>query len=174
MSQNQFEQLANSQKAQTEIMLKLVRTAFHGMEQLATINLSTSRELFNSNVAHTQKLLNTQDPKALLQLNSAMVQPNLDKLLAYSRSLYELSATLQTEVSTLLGTQYKTLSEKAKSTPPIGSEFFSNAVKQVVEASNQVYDNVRLMNQQVTEMATNHIQSNASATAQAAAATKRK
>ena len=43
-----LEKLAESQKANAQVMMTLVRTAFHGMEQLSALNLAASRELFNN------------------------------------------------------------------------------------------------------------------------------
>jgi len=65
MSTNNLEQLAAAQKANAEVMMALVRTAFNGMEQLAALNLAASRELFNTSVANTQQLLTIKDPQEL-------------------------------------------------------------------------------------------------------------
>jgi hypothetical protein len=65
MSTIDLEQLAQSQKANAQVMMTLARTAFHGLEQLSALNLAASRELFNTSATGAQQLLGVKDPKAL-------------------------------------------------------------------------------------------------------------
>ena len=95
MSTIDLEQLAQSQKASAQVLLTLARTAFHGLEQLSALNLAASRELFNTGTTGTQQLLGVRDPQQLKDVAASLARPNVDKLMEYSRSLYDLSANLQ-------------------------------------------------------------------------------
>lgn len=179
MSNLNFEQLANSQKANAEVMMGLLRSAFNGMEQLTALNLEASRELFNAGVASTQQLMSIKDPKELAQLNSALTQPNVEKMTEYSRRLYDLVTAMQKDITTVMETQYssftKTASgalEKTTAAAPIGGDIFSAAMKQMLEASNKAYGNMAQMAKQMGDIADTN--SASSATSMAAAAAKKK
>jgi phasin family protein len=113
MSTIDLEQLAQSQKAGAQVLLTLARTAFHGLEQLSALNLAASRELFNTGTTGAQQLLGVRDPQQLRDVAASLARPNVDKLLEYSRSLYDLSANLQREVTTVLEEQYSEVRHNA-------------------------------------------------------------
>jgi phasin family protein len=75
-------------------MMTLVRTAFHGLEQLSALNLAASRELFNSSApAARSRCSASRTPQQLKRHRQpTMARPNVDKLMEYSRSLYDLAA----------------------------------------------------------------------------------
>lgn len=182
MSNSNFVQLANTQKANAEVMMTLVRTAFHGMEQLAAINLATTRELFNTGVANTQQLMNIKDPKELVKVNSVLAQPNVDKMVEYSRSIYDLAANMQKDITALMETQYSSFAKKASTaiektttSVPVGGDVFAAAMKQVLQASTKTYDNITQISKQMTDIADANVKAASSATAKAAATgTKKK
>lgn len=182
MSNSNFVQLANTQKANAEVMMTLVRTAFHGMEKLAAINLATTRELFNTSVANTQQLMNIKDPKELLKINSMIAQPNVEKMVEYSRSIYDLAANMQKDITALMETQYSSFAKKASNviektttSVPVGGDVFAAAMKQVLQASTKTYDNITQISKQMTDIADANVKAASSATAKAAATgTKKK
>jgi phasin family protein len=179
MSNNNLEQLANSQKANAEVMMTLVRSAFNGMEKLAALNLAASREFFNASVANTQQLMNVKDPKELAKINSALAQPGAEKMMEYARSLSDLAASMQKEITSVMEAQYsnftKTASsaiEKTTASAPVGGDVFGAAMK--LQASTKAYDNMTQMAKQMTDIAEANVKTASSATAKAAAATKKK
>lgn len=181
MSNVNLEQLANSQKANAEVMMALVRTAFNGMEQLAALNLAAGREFFNASVASTQQLMNVKDPQELAKVNSTLAQPNVDKMMEYSRSIYDLVASMQKELTSVMEAQYSSIAknasstiEKSAATAPVGGDVFAAAMKQMLQASTKAYDNMSQMAKQMTDIADANVKSASSATAKAAAASKKK
>jgi phasin family protein len=176
MSTIDLEQLAQSQKASAQVLLTLARTAFHGLEQLSALNLAASRDLFNTGTTGTQQLLGVRDPQQLKDVAASLARPNVDKLLEYSRSLYDLSANLQREVTSVLEEQYSNirhnaagLIEKTGATP-IAGDVFGAAVKQLLNASNTAFENMSQMAKQVTDIVDTNVKAASNATAQAAAA----
>ena len=65
MSNPNFEQLTAAQKANAEVMMTLLRTAFDGVERLTALNMAASREFFNNTVANAQQLLSAKDASAV-------------------------------------------------------------------------------------------------------------
>jgi len=175
MSTIDLEQLAQSQKASAQVLLTLARTAFHGLEQLSALNLAASRELFNTGTTGTQQLLGVRDPQQLKDVAASLARPNVDKLMEYSRSLYDLSANLQREVTSVLEEQYSNirhnaagLIEKTGATP-IAGDVFGAAVKQLLNASNTAFENMSQMAKQVTDIVDTNVKAASNATAQATA-----
>src|SRR5574343_990742 len=102
MSNPNLDQLAAAQKANAEVMMALLRTAFNGVERLTALNMAASREFFNNTVASTQQLLSAKDANEAAKLNAELAQPNVDKWMEYSRSVYDLVTEMQKEVTSVI------------------------------------------------------------------------
>ena len=171
-----LEQLAESQKANAQVMMTLVRTAFHGMEQLSALNLAASRELFNNGASGAQQLLDVKDPKKLTSLAGSLAQPNVDKLLEYSRGLYDLSANMQREITSVMEQQYSAMTQAASgvvgktAAAPVAGDVFGAAMKQMMTASTTAFENISQMAKQMTDIVDTNIKAASSVTSQAAAA----
>jgi phasin family protein len=181
MSNLNLDQLANSQKANAEVMMTLVRSAFNGMEQLAALNLAASREFFNASVANTQQLMNAKDPQELSKLSSSLAQPNVEKMTEYSRRIADLVTGMQKEITSVMEAQYSTFTktassaiEKSGAAAPVGGDVFAAAMKQMLQASTKAYDNMSQMAKQMTDIAEANVKTATSATTKAAAASKKK
>lgn len=177
MSNIDLEKLVQSQKANAQVMMTLVRTAFHGLEQLSALNLAASRELFNNTATGAQQLLAVRDPKQIGEVASSLAKPNVEKLMEYSRSLYELTANMQREITSVMESQYNTLRhdtaglvEKAGSLSPISSDVFGTAMKQMMSSSTTAFENISQMAKQLSDMVDSNVKAASNATAQAAAA----
>jgi phasin family protein len=176
-----MDQLAAAQKANAEVMMSLMRTAFEGMEKLAALNMAASREFFNTSVASTQQLLAAKDAQELAKINTAISQPNVQKLMDYSRNVYDLVTQLQHEVTSVMDAQYNNFSKKANATiekttaqAPVGGDVFAAAMKSMLDATNQAFGNMQNMAKQMTEIAGTNIQAASSATEKAVGATSKK
>jgi len=181
MSSNNMEQLAAAQKANVEVMTALMRTAFEGMEKLAALNMAASREFFNTSVANAQQLLSAKDAQELAKINSSISQPNVQKLMDYSRSVYDLVAQMQQEVTSAMNSQYNDFAKKAGASiektsaqAPVGGDVFAAAMKSMLDATNQAFGNMQNMAKQMTEIADANLQAASSATAKAVGAGKKK
>lgn len=181
MSNPNVEQLAAAQKANTEVLLNLMLTAFNGVERLTALNIAAAREFFNTSVAGTQSLLAAKDPQAIAQLNSDLAKPGLDKLMEYSRSVYELGTEVQKELSAVVEAHYAGISkdaagviQKAAAAAPVGGDVMAAAFKSVMDASNQAISSVSAVTKQLTELAETNVKaaSTSVATTKAVAAKK--
>lgn len=178
MSNPNLEQLAAAQKANAEVMMSMMRTAFNGLERLTALNIAASREFFNSAVASTQQVLSVKDPSELGKLNTELAKPGVDKLVDYSRNVYELVAQMQKEITGVLEAQYnsftKTASsavEQATASAPVGGDVFAAAMKSMLSASTKAFDNMTAMAKQFSDIAEANIEAASSATTKAVSAT---
>jgi len=181
MSNPNIEQLTAAQKANAEVMMALMRTAFEGMEKLAALNMAASREFFNTSVASAQQMMAAKDAQELAKVNTAITQPNMQKLMDYSRSVYDLVTQLQQEVTSVMDSQYNSFSKKASATiektsaqAPVGGDVFAAAMKSMLDATNQAFGNMQNMAKQMTEIADANLQAASTATAKAVGATTSK
>jgi len=172
------EQLAAAQKANAEVMMALMRTAFTGLERLTALNIAASRDFFNNVVANTQQAMGAKDAADLTKIGSALAQPNLDKMTEYSRSIYELASQMQKEMTSVMEAQYNSFTknatsaiDKASSTAPVGGDVFAAAMKSMLSASTKAFENMNTMAKQLTDIAEANVQAASNATSKAVSAT---
>lgn len=177
MSLPNIEQFSAAQKANAEVLSNLLRSAFNGMERLATLNMAASRDFFNTVAGNAQQFLTIKEPGDFSRINTNLAQPALDKWMEYSRSVYELVASLQKDVTGVLEGQYAQFSksaaasaDKAKTAP--GGDVFAAAVKSVLDATTRTFDQMNAVAKQVSDIAEANMKV-ASTTAQAAGAATR-
>ncbi len=173
-----FEQLASAQKANAEVMMALTRTAFNGVERLASLNVAASREFFNNVIANTQQMMTARDASDLGKINAALAQPNMDKWVEYSRAVYELAAQMQKELTAVMESQYTSFSKNATSaidkttaSTPVGGDVFAAAMKSMLNASTKAFDNMTSMAKQLSDIAEANVQAATNATSKAVSAT---
>lgn len=173
MSNPNLEQLAAAQKASTEVMMTLMRTAFDGAERLTALNMAASRDFFNNTVVNTQQLMNAKDANSVAKLNSDLARPGLDKWMEYSRNVYDLVSAMQKEVTSVLEAQYSSFTnnasnaaQKAKGAVPVGGEVFAATMQSMLDASTKAFGNMSAMAKQLSDIA----EANIKAASQAAPA----
>lgn len=179
MSNPNIEQLAAAQKANAEVLLALLRTAFTGVERLTALNVAASREFFNNTVANSQQLLAAKDANSVAKLNANLAQPSLEKLVEYSRSVYELTTDVQKELTSVIEAQYGKLTkdatsavQKATAAAPVGGDVFAAAMNSVISASTQAFESLNSVTRQLSEIAEANIQTASKATGVKATAAK--
>ncbi len=178
MNKPNMEQLAAAQQANAEVMMALLRTAFNGAERLAALNMAASRDLFNNTVANAQQLLGAKDAAEVAKLGSDLGKPNVDKWVDYSRSVYDLVASMQKEVTSVMESQYSSFAknatsavDKATASAPIGGDVFAAAMKSMLSASTKAFDNMNAMAKQLSDVAEANITAASTATTKAVNAT---
>jgi phasin family protein len=164
MSNPNIEQLAAAQKANAEVMMTLMRTAFTGVERLTALNLSASREFFNNTVASTQQLMAAKDPSEVAKLNSELAKPSVEKVVDYSRNVYDLVTQMQKEITAVMEEQYNSFTKNASSavakakTAPVGGDVFAATMESMLNASTKAFDNMTSMARQMSDIAEANLQ----------------
>lgn len=166
-----IDQFAAAQKAGAEVMMTLMRTAFEGMQRLADLNMALTRDVFSAGVANAQQMMSAKTPEDLVKLNASFSPPNLDKMVDYSRGVYDLVAEMQKNLTSVIEQQFGSLSTQAaaaidqtKAGAPIGGDVFAAAMKSMLDATTQSFENMTLMAKQIADVA----ESNVGAATQAA------
>lgn len=176
-----FEQFTAANKASVDALLSLANTALAGAERIASLNLTTARSLLESGVASTKAVIGAKDPQEAMNASAAQIQPAVEQILAYNRSLNELSKQSKDDVSSLLESQFgdfqqqvSSLMEKAAKNAPAGSDVAVAAVKSALEAANAAFGNMKNVVRQAAEITQSNIERATSATLDAANLGKKK
>lgn len=167
------DQIEIADKANAEALLSIGNAAFAGAERLAALNLSTARALLEDSIANAKAMLAVKDVKDLISIQTALAQPTVEKAVAYSRSLYEITSETQEELSKVMGTQASDLGrnvvsalDKAVKYAP-QSDSAVSAVKSAIVAANSAYDSMTKAARQVAEIAEANVAAATSATVKA-------
>jgi phasin family protein len=154
------EQIVANSKAGVEVALAFANSQFAACEKLAALNFNTTKAAFEDGMNHARALMSAKDVQEAVNLNVAAAQPNLDKAIAYSRSVYELATQSQAEATKLMEAQAseynKTVAgflDKVAKNAPAGSDVAVAAVKSALAAANSAYDSFTKVAKQATEIA---------------------
>jgi len=172
------EQFAAANKANIETLLTLANTAFASAERLAALNLNTARTLLEDGVANAKAMLAVKDVQELINLQTSLAQPLVEKVVAYARNVYEIASQSQEEISKLLESQIAEIDkgvasalDKAAKSAPAGSDVAVAAVKSAIAAANSAYDSMSKAAKQVAEIAEANVAAATNATVKAVSST---
>lgn len=168
------EQLASANRANIETLLSFANTAFASAERLAALNLNTARGLLEESVANAKAILDAKDAQEFLGLQSALAKPAADKVVAYSRSVYEIASQTQEELGKIAENRYATINQnvdaaldKLAKNGPAGSDLAVAAVKSAIAAANTAFDNVSKAARQMAGIAEANVAAAANAAVKA-------
>jgi phasin family protein len=154
------EQVSASGKAGVESLLGLANAQFAACERLWALNLDATKSLFEDSVNYARAVMGAKDAQEMVNLSAAAAQPALEKALAYSRKVYEVSTQTQGEVTKLVEAQAAemnknmvSLLDKFAKNAPAGSDVAVAAVKSALAAANTAYDSLSKVAKQANEIA---------------------
>ncbi|MDR2188850.1 MAG: phasin family protein [Azonexus sp.] len=168
------EQFAAANKATVDSLLSVANAALASAERIAALNLNTARSVLEDSVSGAKALLAAKDPQEALSIQASLAQPNVEKAVAYSRSVYEISAQAQEELSKTIESQFSgfqkqvaELLDKAAKSAPAGSDVAVAAVKSAFAAANSAFDNLNKAARQVAEITEANVAAATNATVKA-------
>ncbi len=154
------EQIAASNKAGIEAFLKLAHTQFAAFEKLSALNFNATKAAFEESVGIAKAISSVKDVQELVNLNASLAQPTLEKALAYSRNVYEVTSATQGEYTKAVEGQASEFNksvvgmlDKVAKNAPAGSDVAVAAVKSALAAANTAYDSMTKVTKQATEIA---------------------
>jgi phasin family protein len=154
------EQIQATNKANVEAILSVAATQFAALEKLVNLNTTAVKTAFEDGVANARALAAAKDVQELVNLQSSLAQPAIEKAVAYSKSVYEVATQANAEFSKLAekrvaewNESFVSLLDKAAKNAPAGSDVAVTAVKQMIAAANSAYDNLAKVAKQATEIA---------------------
>ncbi|MES2772521.1 MAG: phasin family protein [Pseudomonadota bacterium] len=171
------EKFAAANKASIEALLTIANTALSSAERIAALNLNTARSILEESVANTKAILGAKDIQEALSVQASLAQPNVEKVVAYTRSVYEISAQSKEEIGRLLEGQFGEFQEqvsglldKAAKNAPTGSDVVVAAAKSAIAAANTAFDSMSKAAKQVAEITEANVAAATNATVKAVGA----
>ena len=175
------EQVLASQKSSVETLFGLTSKAFEGVEKLVELNMTASKAALAEAADTTQAILGVKDAQELLALQAALFQPLAEKTAAYSRHLYDISASTGAEFGKALEGQFGDAQKKflavvdnAAKNAPAGSETAVAVFKSAVAAGNNALESVQKAVKQAADVAEANFNAVASQAVKAAKTTSAK
>lgn len=172
------ENLSAIAKAQIEAALRFAEVAAQGAEKIAELNIKVAKAAFADGVKNAKTLSEAKDVNEISAWATGAAQPNLEKVSAYAKSLYETATATSSELGSLIEEQVGEFNkhvvvamDTALKSAPAGSESAVAAAKSVIGIANSVYENVTKANKQLAAITEANV---AAATSHATTATKKK
>ena len=154
------EQMNASGKAGVEALLGLANAQLAAYERLSNLHLDATRSAFEDGINYARAVLGAKDLQEVVSLSTSAAQPALEKALAYSRKIYEVSSQTQGEFTKLLEAQageanrnMASMLDKFAKNAPAGSDVAVAAVKSAIAAANTAYDSFTKVAKQASEIA---------------------
>lgn len=160
------EQFAAANKATVDSLLSVANTALASAERIAALNLNTVRSALEDSVSGAKSVMAAKDPQEALKLQSSLAQPAVEKAVAYSRSVYEITSQTQQELAKMVEAQFgdfqKSVAgmvEMATKSAPAGSESAVAAIQNAIAAATSAFGNMNSVAKQFAETAQANIAS---------------
>ena len=158
------EQLAAAQKANLETLSGLTNQALQSIERLVELNLAIAKQSLSDSVNNAKKALEVKDIQQLLAHQAETVQPIAEKIISYSRHLYELAHETQDSFTKSAEKEFAANQKKmnalveewTKNAPP-GSDAAVQALKQAIASAKNVYETSQKAVKHAVEVAQTNI-----------------
>lgn len=158
------EQLMQFGKSNLEAVLTLANITLQTTERLLDLQLRTAKEALDESMRGAKALTQVKSMQDLVALQSAAAQPGIDKMIAYSRSVYEVASETQAKLNKVVEARVAELSgglmaamDEAAKSAPAGSEAAFAAMKSAMAAANTAYDTVTRATRQASDMAASNV-----------------
>lgn len=175
-----IEQITAAQKANTEVLTAMMRTSFEGLQRIADLNMAATRELFDTTISNANSMMSAKDINEAARINQSLAKPSVERMVDYSRRLYDLMAQMQKEMTGIVESQYSQFAktaagaiDKTKASAPVGGDVFAAAMKSMLDATNKVFDQMSATAKQMSDVTDANVQATTSATAKAVGTTSR-
>lgn len=155
---NAPEQVGAFGKANLESALKLANIALDTTERMVSLQLTAAREALAENANQAKALLSARDPQELLAIQQSLGQPSLQRMMGYSRSVYELATQVHAELTKMTGARIADMNSQLATTlatmgqSAAGSDAAVAVIKSAMAAANTAYDNLTKAAKQMTDM----------------------
>lgn len=169
------EQIAAAQKANLETLSGLTNQALHSIEKLVELNLAIAKQSLSDSVNNAKKALEVKDIQQLLAHQAETVQPIAEKIISYSRHLYELAHETQDSFTKSAEKEFaagqkkmNALVEEWTKGAPAGSDAAVQALKNAIASANNVFETSQKAVKHAVEVAQTNINTAADAVAKTA------
>jgi phasin family protein len=158
------EQMASAQKANLETLTGITNQALASIEKLVELNMHIAKASLSDSMHSAKKALEIKDVQQLLAHQAEVVQPMAEKMMAYSRHLYELANDTQAGFSKTAEKEMQASQKKMNGmvedwskNAPAGSEAAVAAMKQAIASASTIYENSQKAMKQALDVAQTNV-----------------
>jgi phasin family protein len=127
--------------------------------RLAELNMNTMKESMDQTAAAAQELSSANSPQQWAAIINAQVQPRVDRVMAYSKALGDITSTFQTDIGKLAQKQYEDTSDTFSdivdglvSSVPDDAKPTVAMVKSVMDSAKAGYEQMNKTTQKMVEV----------------------
>jgi phasin family protein len=153
------EKLAAANKAAVDAAVSYSQIVFESAERLLDLNIKVAKSVLADNAKNAQVLAGAKDVQELIALRQSIAQPAIEKIIAYSKAVYEVAAETHAELQSFVEAHTSEANknvaaalDKLVKSAPAGSEVMQAAVKSAMTAANSAYDTMSKAAKQMTDM----------------------
>lgn len=164
MSNFNNETFIAAQKTAVDTLLSVVNTALASAERVAALNLHATREVFEDMARNGKTALSVKTPQEAMALPASLAQPHIEKGVAYTRSVYEITSAAREDATAIVEGKFEefkksmaSLADKIATTTPVGSEVAIATLKSAVDRANQAFARFNDSMNQVKELTENNV-----------------
>jgi phasin family protein len=164
------EQIVAAQKANLETLSSLTNQALKSIEKLVELNMHIAKQSLSDSMSSAKKALEVKDIQQLLAHQAQIVQPMAEKIMAYSRHLYDLAHETQANFTESAEKEMQASQEKINhlvedwtKNAPAGSDAAISAMKLAIASASNVFETSQKAVKHAVEVAQSNM-SNASNT----------
>jgi phasin family protein len=160
------EQIAAAQKANLETLSGLTNQALQSIEKLVELNMQIAKQSLSDSMNSAKKALEVKDIQQLLAHQAEAVQPMAEKMMAYSRHLYDLAHETQASFTQSAEKELQAGQKKVNAlvedwtkNAPAGSDAAVQAMKQAINSANTVFETSQKAVKHAVELAQTNVTS---------------
>lgn len=150
------EQVTEFNKSVLDAALQLGRITMDTTERLVGLQLEASKDGFADASETLKSFAEARDPQGLVSLRNKLTEKGVEKATAFSRSVYDVAAYAQSQISALMESQIAGWNQavannvdKVVKSAPAGADVAVAAVKSTVAATTAAIDSVTKTAKQV-------------------------
>ena len=139
------EKISALNKKHVETALQPAQIVFDSIERLTRLNFEATKLLFQEGVASAKTLASVTDIEQLNEWRDSQARAGADKVLGYSRNVYEIAFKAQADIGELLersllmlGQEVREWVEVALKSSPVGQSEAAASVAKAAMANAQV------------------------------------
>lgn len=166
-----------AQKAAVDTLLSVVNTALASAERVAALNLHAAREAVEDMAQNGKAVLSVKTPQEALSLSGHLSQPQVEKGMAYTRSVYEITSAAREDATNIVEARFEAfkaqmadLAEQMSHVAPGGSDVAVAAIKSAVNSASQAFAQFNESMNQIKELTENNVTAVGNAAVQAVVA----
>lgn len=164
--------------AHYDLYSSLTNQTFDSAVKLINLNVTAVRATLEESALTAKQFLSAKDPQELFTMVAAQAKPNLEKALAYSNHVVNITSSAQAEITQAAEKQFAALRdsmnylvENASSQTPAASQDVASMMKAAVSNANETYSQIAKAGKQAVEAAEANVNTAVNQVAASSAAT---